>query len=298
MAHTQGLKQRIRSVKSTRQITRAMQLVAASKMRKAQEATKASSPYTLAARELLASISQHTSVKNHPLFAVRPVKSRLLILIASDKGLAGAYNSNILKIYTNEVRADEKTGVKNITLTVGRKASQFVSRVKNIDVLGSYEELPDRPDGNELRAILNTARELFESGKVDAVDIVYTDYVTSVTQVAQTVRVLPAGYELEKDFETTSHSASTIHYSDATYEPSTEEVLNGIAFRLVAAQLFQALLDARASEYSMRMIAMKNATDNASDLIDDLSLEMNKARQGAITQELAEISGGVEAMNG
>ncbi len=290
MANTQGLKQRIRSVKSTRQITKAMQLVAASKMRKAQEATKASSPYTLAARELLASISKHTSVKNHPLFAARPVKSRLIILIASDKGLAGAYNSNVIKLYTNEIREDEKNDVNNVTLTIGRKAAQFVSRVKDITVLGSYEELPDRPDGSELRAILNTTRELFESGEVDAVDVVFTDYVTSIKQVAQTVRVLPAGFE-----ETEEKPAATT--ADATYEPSTEEVLNGIAFRLVGAQLFQALLDARASEYSMRMIAMKNATDNASDLIDDLSLEMNKARQGAITQELAEISGGVEALN-
>jgi len=288
MANTQGLKQRIRSVKSTRQITKAMQLVAASKMRKAQEATKASSPYTLAARELLAAISTHNSVKTHPLFATRKVNNRLIILIASDKGLAGAYNSNIIKVYTNEVRADEKAGVKNKTLTVGKKAAQFVSRVKNIDVIGSYEELPDRPDGSELRAILNTARELFVSGEVDAVDVVYTDYVTSITQVAKVQRVLPAGFE-EDETPTVS--------SDATYEPSTEEVLNGIAYRLVSAQLFQALLDSRASEYSMRMIAMKNATDNASDLIDDLSLAMNKARQGAITQELAEISAGAEALN-
>jgi len=288
MANTQGLKQRIRSVKSTRQITKAMQLVAASKMRKAQEATKASSPYTLAARELLAAISNHASVKDHPLFAERAVKSRLIIFIASDKGLAGAYNSNVIKLYTNEIREDQKAGINTKTLTIGRKAAQFVSRVKGIDVLGSYEELPDRPDGSELRAILNTARDLYVSGEVDAVDVLYTDYVSSVTQVAKTERVLPAGFD-EDEQPTTYH--------DAVYEPSVEEVLNGIAFRLVGAQLFQALLDARASEYSMRMIAMKNATDNASDLIDDLSLEMNKARQGAITQELAEISGGVEAMN-
>jgi len=288
MANTQGLKQRIRSVKSTRQITKAMQLVAASKMRKAQEATKASSPYTLAARELLAAISTHSSVKDHPLFKTRKVESRLIILIASDKGLAGAYNSNVIKAYTNEIQADTKKGITTKTLTVGRKAAQFVSRVKGIDVLGSYEELPDRPDGSELRAILNTSRELFVNGDVDAVDVVYTDYVTSITQVATTMRVLPAGFE--------EGQAPTKTF-DAVYEPSTEEVLNGIAYRLVGAQLFQALLDSRASEYSMRMIAMKNATDNASDLIDDLSLAMNKARQGAITQELAEISAGAEALN-
>ena len=288
MANTQGLKTRIRSVKSTRQITKAMQLVAASKMRKAQEATKASAPYTLAARELLTALSTHTSVKNHPLFTVRRVKTRLIILIASDKGLAGAYNSNVMRLYTNELKADTKAGVNTLTLTIGRKAAQFVSRVKNIEVIGSYQELPDRPDGNELHAILNTTRELFVSGDVDAVDVVYTDYVTSVTQVAVMQRVLPAGFEPAEEPGVAR---------DVTYEPSTEEVLDGVAYRLVGAQLFQALLDSRASEYSMRMMAMKNATDNASDLIDDLSLEMNKARQGAITQELAEISGGVEALN-
>lgn len=288
MANTQGLKQRIRSVKSTRQITKAMQLVAASKMRRAQEATKASSPYTLAARELLAAISTHSSVKDHPLFKTRKVASRLIILIASDKGLAGAYNSNIIKTYTTQVQADKKSGISNKTLTVGRKAAQFVSRVKDIDVIGSYEELPDRPDGSELRAILTTARELFVTGEVDAVDVVYTDYVTSLTQIAKVVRVLPAGFAIDETPQKTF---------DAVYEPSTEEVLNGIAYRLVGAQLFQALLDSRASEYSMRMIAMKNATDNASDLVDDLSLAMNKARQGAITQEIAEISAGAEALN-
>ncbi len=288
MPSTQGLKSRIRSVKSTRQITKAMQLVAASKMRKAQEATKASAPYTLAARELLTAISTHTSVKTHPLFVTRPVKTRLIILIASDKGLAGAYNSNVMRLYANELKADKKADINTLTLTIGRKAAQFVSRVKDIDVIGSYQELPDRPDGSELHAILNTTRELFVSGDVDAVDVIYTDYVTSVTQIAVMQRVLPAGFEPAEEPGVAR---------DVTYEPSTEEVLDGVAYRLVGAQLFQALLDSRASEYSMRMMAMKNATDNASDLIDDLSLEMNKARQGAITQELAEISGGVEALN-
>lgn len=288
MASTQALKSRIRSVKSTKQITKAMQLVAASKMRRAQDATKASAPYTLAARQLLTALSTHSSVKGHPLFASRPVKTRLLIVIASDKGLAGAFNSNLVRVYTHELKKDDKEGIKNTTITVGRKASQFVARIKDTEVLGAYEDLPDRPDGSELRAILDTTRDLFTSGKVDAVDVVYTDYVSSVTQEAKIMRVLPAGFE-------PAHERGVA--SDVTYEPSTEEVLDGVAYRLVSAQLYQALLDSRASEYSMRMMAMKNATDNASDLIDDLTLAMNKARQGAITQELAEISGGVEALN-
>jgi len=288
MASTQLLKSRIRSVKSTRQITKAMQLVAASKMRRAQEATKASSAYTEAARNLLAALSTHSSVKNHPLFVQRTVKNRLMIVIASDKGLAGAYNSNIVKVYVNELKADDKAGINNKTITIGRKASQFVARLKDTEVIGAYEELPDQPDGSELRAILDSARTHFESGEVDAVDVIYTDFVNSVTQVAQVVRVLPAGSQ---------NAANVSPVNDVTYEPSTEEVLDGVAYRLVSAQIFQALLDARASEHSMRMMAMKNASDNASDLIDDLTLEMNKARQSAITQELAEISGGVEALS-
>lgn len=288
MASTQLLKSRIRSVKSTRQITKAMQLVAASKMRRAQEATKASAAYTQAARELLAALSHDSSVKDHPLFAQREVKTRLLIVIASDKGLAGAYNSNIVKAYVNELKFDDTAGIKNTTITIGRKAAQFVARIKDTEVLGAYEELPDRPDASELSAILESIRTLFTSGKVDAVDIIYTDFVSSVVQEATTMRLLPAGSDV---------SIEVANRPDVIYEPSAEEVLDGVTYRLVSAQIFQALLDARASEHSMRMMAMKNASDNASDLVDDLTLEMNKARQSAITQELAEISGGVEALN-
>lgn len=288
MASTQALKGRIRSVKKTKQITSAMELVAASRMRKAQEATKASAPYTQAAHELLAALASHYSVKTHPLFEQREVATRLLIVIASDSGLAGAFNSNLNRVYAQALLDDDKAGVKNATITIGRKAAQFVSRLKDTEVLGSYQGLPDRPDGNELRAILDTARDYFTNGKVDAVDVIYTQYVNAVKQTATVTRVLPAGAGLTQ---------SDQHYGDVKYEPSTEEVLDGVAFRLVGAQLYQALLDSRASEYSMRMMAMKNATDNASDIIDDLTLEMNKARQAAITQEISEISGGVEALN-
>lgn len=288
MASTQVLKSRIRSVTSTRQITKAMQLVAASKMRRAQEATKVSAPYTQAARELLAALSTHASTKGHPLFVERPVKSRLLIVIASDKGLAGAYNSNVSKLYVQELKKDDVAGIQNKTITVGRKASQFAARIKDTEVLGAYQELPDRPDGSEIRAILDSAKTLFTSGEVDAVDVLYTEFVNSITQTATVTRLLPAGGDMPTE---------KTNAQDVIYEPSAEEVLDGVAYRLVTAQIFQALLDARASEHSMRMMAMKNASDNASDLIDDLTLEMNKARQSAITQELAEISGGVEALS-
>lgn len=288
MASIQILKSRIRSVKNTKQITKAMQLVAASKMRRAQEATKASAPYTLTARELLTALSAHASVAEHPLFVRRTVNNRLLIVIASDKGLAGAYNSNIVKAYVEQLRADDAAKIGNVTIAIGRKAAQFVARIKDTEVLGVYEDLPDRPDGSELRAILDSARLKFMSGEVDAVDVIYTHFVSSINQEARVLRVLPAGF---------ADAIEPGVASDALYEPSIQDVLDGVAYRLVGAQIFQALLDARASEHSMRMLAMKNATDNANDLTDDLTLEMNKARQGAITQELAEISGGVEALN-
>ena len=289
MASTQQLKSRIRSVKSTKQITKAMQLVAASKMRRAQEADKASAPYTKAANELLTYLASQGVTKNHPLFTSHvSIDSRLLIVIASDKGLAGAYNSNVMKLYTRELKSDDDEGIKNMTISVGRRATQFVTRLKDTEIIGAYEDLPDHPAGAELRSILDTARDKFEAGEVDAVDIIYTEFVNSMTQTAKIQRVMPAGYEV------TSVSDSV---RDAEFEPNLETGLEGGAYRLVGAQIFQALLDARASEWSMRMLAMKNATDNASDLVDDLTLEMNKARQGAITQELAEISGGVEAQN-
>lgn len=287
MASTQALKSRIRSVKNTRQITKAMELVAASKMRRAQEATKASAPYTLASRELLTALALQTSVKDHPLFKKREVKNRLFIVIASDKGLAGAYNTNIMKLYAQQLKDDDKSGVGNKTITVGRRAAQFAGRLKDTEIIGTYHDIPDRPEGRQLRTILNSAKDLFVSGEVDAVDVIYTDFVSSLVQDAKMIRILPAGF--------VPTSESTVH--ESLYEPSVEAVLDGVAYRLVGAQLFQALLDSRASEHNMRMLAMKNATDNATDLIDDLTLEMNKARQAAITQELAEISGGVEALN-
>lgn len=287
MASTRQLKSRIRSVGSTKQITKAMQMVAASKMRRAQESTKASAPYTRSATEILAHLAAQGATDEHPLFAVRPVQSRLLILVAADKGLAGAYNTNVLKRYVTELRADDKAGIKNSSITVGRKASQFVSRLKDTTTIGAYEDLPDQPTGAEFRAILDTAREQFESGEVDAVDLVYTDFVSSVVQIPTVVRLFPAGYVEAEVSETVR---------EAKFEPDVSTILDDVAYRLIGAQIFQALLDAKASEHSMRMIAMKNATDNASDLVDDLTLAMNKARQGAITQELAEISGGVEAL--
>lgn len=263
-------------------------MVAASKMRRAQEADKAAVSYTQTASELLSYFAAQGITKKHPLFQMRDVQRRLLIVVASDRGLAGAYNSNIFKRYVGELKSDRAEGDTTPTIAIGRRTVQFITRLKAAELIGVYEDVSDQLDGGELQSILDTARDQFVTGQVDAVDIVFTQFMSSMNQQVVTKRILPAGFEEVEVSEATS---------EAVYEPSPAKVLDGVAFRLVQAQLYQALLDAKASEHSMRMLAMKNASDNAEDLVDDLTLAMNKARQSAITQELAEISGGVEAMN-
>lgn len=288
MASIRQLKSRIRSVGNTKQITRAMEMVAASKMRRAQESSKASGPYASAASQLLTYLASQNVTEGHPYFEKRVVNRRMFIVVASDKGLAGAYNSNVLKEYARQLREDETMGIDNTTVTVGRRATRFASRLKDVELVGAYENLPDREFARELRAIVNTAIEAFTSGDVDAVDVIFTEFENAIKQQVKVQRLLPAGY---------AYSPVSEYASEAKYEPSPKVVLDAVADRLIESQVFQVLLDARASEHSMRMVAMKNATENAGDLVDDLTLAMNKARQGAVTQELSEISGGVEAMN-
>lgn len=290
MASIQVLKARIRSVKSTKQITKAMQLVSASKMRRTQDGAKASTPYATFAHKLLATLGSQSSLQDHPLFKTRTVKKRLLIVIASDRGLAGAYNSNVIKFYADELKKDKASNIHNETIAIGRKIGQFSTRLKDVEVSGYYENIPDRPDKLEFQAILDTIRDKFLSGEVDAVDVIYTKFISSMHQEAKIVRVLPAGSEFSSKDEDKS-------VRDALYEPDVHGLINATARQLIGSLVYQAFLDAKASEHSMRMMAMKNATDNASDLIDDLTLEMNKERQGAITQELAEISGGMAALS-
>lgn len=287
MASTRQLKSRVKSVKGTRQITKAMQLVSASKMRRAQEVANQVQLYSDAARELLTHLRSLPDTFNHHLFVERTVDSRLVVLITSDKGLAGAYNANVLKRYAQRLKDDRANGVTTKTICIGRKASKFVAHIKGAEVIGVYEGFPERPTDNDLEPIVNTIISQFTDRAVDAVEVIYTEYVNSITQTASTKQLLPAG------FQTTEVSAAV---AQASFEPSAEEVLEATTHRLIAVQLYQAYLDSAASEQSMRMMAMKNATDNAGDLIDDLTLEMNKVRQAGITQELAEISGGAEAM--
>lgn len=287
MPSTRLLKSRIRSVKSNKQITKAMELVAASKLRRAQEATKASGAYAEAARELLTQLGLKTDVQRNIFYKKRDIKSRIVILITSDRGLAGAYNSNAIRQFISIVEADKKAGISTSALCVGRKGAQFASKIRDVSVTGVYTGLADTITAADIRPILVAAVDQYLKGNVDAVDLVTTKFINSFVQTAITQPLLPAVFDTTE----VSHDIQQSYF-----EPSLEEVLEGATIRLLEAQLYQAILDARASEHSMRRVAMKNATDNAEELVDDLTLEMNKVRQGAITQELSEISAGVEAM--
>lgn len=287
MASSQQLKARIGSVKNTKQITKAMELVSASKMRRAQELAVRSRDYRNLARQILARLRELTDVAKHPLYMDRDIKNRLHIVITSNRGLAGAYNSNVLRQITKELLADKEQGVKSSVIVIGKQGAKFIVRFEGVEVLSAYEDFPEQPTAQAIRPILDEILNVFSSKTVDAVDITYTDYKSSILQEVTTERVLPAAVVTDD---------VTKNLADAVFEPSPKKVLESVTERLIESQITQAFMESSASEQSMRMMAMKSATDNASDLIDDLTLAFNTARQAAITQELAEITGGAEAI--
>jgi F-type H+-transporting ATPase subunit gamma len=289
MASTIVLRRRIKSIKNTRQITQAQQLVAASKLRRAQEYAASSRDYADLANELLGRLSGIGEVAQQPLFEKRAVKNRLYILITSNSGLAGAYNANVIKQLTHAVTADKAAGVASHVIAIGNRGAQFVRRVSGLDLQAAYPGFGDHPTANDIRPVLNTIVEQYKDETVDEVQVLYTKFVSTVTQRAESLQLLPAQTPAEAGEQTNRIS---------TFEPDIETVIDQVATRLIEAQVWQALLESIASEHAMRMVAMKNATDNAKDLIDDYTLELNTARQAAITQELAEITGGAEALNG
>jgi F-type H+-transporting ATPase subunit gamma len=229
-----------------------------------------------------------SEVELQPLFRKRIVKNRLYVVITSNTGLAGAYNANILKLLINGIHEDEEKHIKSHAIVIGSKGAQFVRRLSEVNLLAAYPPFGDHPTANDVRPILNTVIEQYKDEIVDDVRVLYTEFKSTVSQQALNLQLLPAPL-LE-----TSNDISTI----SNFEPDVETVVDQVTTRLIEAQIWQALLESLASEHAMRMLATKNATDNANDLIEDYTLELNTARQAAITQELAEITGGAEAMNG
>jgi len=287
MASTITLKRRIGSVRNTRQITKAMELVAASKMRKAQEHAQHGRVYREAAYSLLTRLSRITEASEHPLFAKRPVRTKIYIVISSNRGLAGAYNANIMRLLAKSILADSQAKVTSQVIAIGKQAANFARRLHGVELIAAYPAFGDNPSANDIRPLLNTVTKLYMDKQVDSVQLLFTEFKSNLSQIAKALSLLPA------QFEDTGEDATL---DNVTFEPSIEAVLDNVTIRLLEVQLWQAMLESIASEHSMRMMAMKNATDNASDLIDDLTLAFNTARQAAITQELAEITGGAEAI--
>lgn len=290
MASIITLKRRIGSIRNTRQITKAMQLVSASKLRRAQDFAMRSRAYRDLAYELLGRLGAISEVERQPMFSRRPVNARLYIVITSNSGLAGAYNANVLKQLTHMVSIDRSQKVASHAIVIGNKGAQFVRRLEGVELAAVYNTFGDQPTANDIRPILTSLVEGFEAATYDEVQLIYTAFVSNIVQQAKALQLLPA---LPPELAPESQ-LSTI----SNFEPDIETVIEEIGTRLVEAQLWQALLDSLASEHAMRMISMKNATDNANDLIHDYTLEYNTARQAGITQELAEITGGAEALNG
>jgi len=289
MPSTQILQRRIKSVRSTRQITKAMELVAASKMRRATEVAQSGRSYRVAAHELLSRLTTVTDVNDHPLFVKREIKTRLYVAITSDRGLAGAYNANIIKMLTKAALEDQRNGIKTQAIVIGTRGVQFVRRLEGIELVAAFPGFGDHPSANDIRPVLSSIVELYANSTVDDVQLLYTVHQSNISQVATALSLLPARLD-------ESDPNATESLSNVTFEPSITAVLDNVTERLLEVQIWQAMLESIASEHSMRMLSMKNATDNANDLIDDLTLAFNTARQANITQEIAEVTGGAEAM--
>jgi len=279
------LRRRIKSIGSTAQITRAMQMVAASKMRKAQQAALATAPFARLLYRIQRSATTRSVDFTHPLLEVRPIRKRAVILIAADKGLCGALNTNVFRVAS---RFDPKS---TVFITAGRKAAQFVARSRRqLAAEFAYQDVPTFP---EARAIASYARDLFLKGEVDQVTVVATRFINTLSQEPVSIEYLPVGAIAGLRVPgAEAEEALAADSADVVFEPSPEALLGYLLNHYLNIYIYYVLLNAKASEQSARMVSMKNATDAADGLIKGLTLEYNKLRQGNITKELLEIAGG------
>ncbi|HTI97548.1 MAG TPA: ATP synthase F1 subunit gamma [Dongiaceae bacterium] len=285
MPSTRDIRRRIKSVKNTAQITKAMQMVASSKMRRAQLAALAGRPYAALLNQVLGDVAAENVGFNHPLMEERTGSRRCVILVSTDKGLCGALNSNLTR---EAAKFDKDT---TVFICAGKKGAQFVTRTKR--KLAMEFTYKDAPLFAEARAISRYAQELFLTGEVDSVEILFTNFVSTLVQKPQQVPFLPVGELKGVAAGMQSHqNRAELEKSGLEYqfEPDAEHVLGDLLPHALNFQVYQILLEAKASEHSSRMVAMKNATDNAKQLIKDLTLEYNKLRQANITKELLEIT--------
>ena len=285
MPSTRDIRRRIRSVKNTAQITKAMQMVASSKMRRAQINALAGRPYAELMNKVLGSVTVDATDFSHPLMEKRTGEKRAVILVTTDKGLCGALNSNLTR---EAAKFDKDT---TVFVCAGRKGSQFIARAKRS--LAAEFTYKDSPLFAEARAISRFVQEMFIKAEVDRVDVLFTNFVSTLVQKPETLQLLPIGEIKGVQVGVQGQETSVALEKSAVefqFEPGADQVLGALLPHYLNFQVYQILLESKASEHSSRMVAMKNATDNAKQLIKDLTLEYNKLRQANITKELLEIT--------
>ncbi len=283
MASRRDLRRRVKSIKNTAQITKAMQMVAASRMRRAQTRVAESRPYSEHIREIVADVAGQSGAETHPLLVQREVRNVEIVVITPNRGLAGALVTNV----NREVVRLRGTIAQPIrTIAVGRKGRDFAIRTR-MNLISEFTEFGDQPEAGDIRGVAQQVLTDYEGGDCDLVHLVYTEFISTLRQKPRTVQLLPV-------LPPESESSVTGPWS---YEPDNPGlVLSQLLPRYVEFTIYQAMLESIASEHSARMIAMSNATENALDLVKDLTLLMNKARQAEITKEISEISGAAEAL--
>jgi len=291
MASTQDIRRRIKSIRNIGQLTKAMQMVAASKMRRAQQHALAGRPYASLMNKVLVSLQKRTDPTLHPLLHIRDVKKELVLIISTDKGLAGALNTNLFR------EASHFDSAKTAFVVTGKKARQFVARTKR-ELLADFE-LKDAPTFVETKPVSKFCMEKFLNREVDKVSVLFTHFLSTINQSAVVETLLPiSSFDLPKKHEGSPEGEDVDPMLGYVFEPKAEAVLDSMLPYYIQYQVFQMILDARASEHSARMVAMKNATDNAHEFIKDLTLEYNKMRQAGITTELLEIATAQMALGG
>lgn len=288
MANAREIQRRIRSVASMGQITRAMEMVAAVKMRRAQQRVTSSRPYSEQLRQIMADLATQQldpdQLAQFPLLQKRPIQNIELIVVSPDRGLTGALNTNILRRATRFILEEAESPVRIIP--IGKKARDYFVKTKQ-NVIAEFVGIGDDVTLDTVRTIADIAIDDFASGTVDAVYVVYSRFVNTLVQRPEVMQILPVE-------PAEAHEG----YADYIFEPSPETVLNELLPRYVEVQLYQAILEGLASEFSARMVAMRSASDNAKEIVHDLTLSRNKARQAQITQEVSEIAAGANAMAG
>ncbi len=288
MASGKEIRTQIASIKNTQKITRAMEMVAASKMRKAQDRMAATRPYAEKIYAIVQHLAYAHSEYKHVYLQDREEKQRVgYIIVSSDRGLCGGLNNNLFKTVLKHIADKQEKGLEVDVCAIGQKASAFFSRL-NVNMVSQVVQLGDAPSANELIGAVKVMLNAYEEGKIDALYLVYNEFVNTMTQNNKITKLLPA--KPEQPDEVLSY-----HW-DYIYEPDAKDVLDGLLVRYMESLVYQGVVENIACEQASRMIAMKSASDNAGDLIDDLQLAYNKARQAAITQEISEIVAGAAAV--